>query len=574
MFIKKLSIKNNFKIIREINFNKGLNLIVDNTPLDSTKTTGNNVGKTTVLKLIDYCLGGDQNLIYTDIDAGKEVYQIVKDFLYDTEVIITLTLKRDLDDDMSEEIIIERNFLKRSKSIRKINGLNETKESFENRLKQIFFPDLMDDKPTLRQLIAHNIRYKDYAINNTLNHIHPNTKAIEYESLYLYMFGCKDEFATRKQELNALIKQERKFISRLEANQVKSAYITSLAFIESEISRLIQKKDTLNINENFEHDLNELNNVKYRISKISASLTNTKIKKSLIEESLYTLNLQTSDINLNELRNLYAEVKNLDIEIQKSFEDLVIFHNTMVQNKAKYITKELPSLEEKIAMEQSVLSKLILKEKELASSISQSDSFDDLNQIIAELNEKYQQKGEYENLIKQINDAEILLRAYMNDFNSLGANLYSVDAQQNLILKIHKFNEIFSSISKDLYDEPYLLNVELGYDRQSGKPCYKFYTFNSNIGSGKKQGEILSFDLAYVQFADKYNIPCMHFILNDKKELMDDKQLLELEKLVERFNVQVVISILKDKLPVQLQNEKYYAIQLSQYDKLFKIENS
>ena len=54
------------EIIRDIFFRDGLNLIVDETPTISGKETGNNVGKTTVLKLIDFCLGASAKNIYTD----------------------------------------------------------------------------------------------------------------------------------------------------------------------------------------------------------------------------------------------------------------------------------------------------------------------------------------------------------------------------------------------------------------------------------------------------------------------------------------------------------------------------
>ncbi|WP_434335212.1 hypothetical protein V2P22_03930 [Mycoplasma capricolum subsp. capricolum] len=46
MFIKQLKISTPTKLIRELNFTKGVNLIIDNTPLKDDETTGNNVGKT------------------------------------------------------------------------------------------------------------------------------------------------------------------------------------------------------------------------------------------------------------------------------------------------------------------------------------------------------------------------------------------------------------------------------------------------------------------------------------------------------------------------------------------------
>ncbi|WP_238327885.1 ABC-three component system middle component 6 [Paenibacillus gorillae] len=68
---KKLIILNQEDIIRELNFHSGMNLIIDETPTSDGKQTGNNVGKTTVLKLIDFCLGASPAIIYTDTENKK-----------------------------------------------------------------------------------------------------------------------------------------------------------------------------------------------------------------------------------------------------------------------------------------------------------------------------------------------------------------------------------------------------------------------------------------------------------------------------------------------------------------------
>ena len=93
MFIEKLKISTKDETIREMNFHIGMNLIIDNTPLTADlKSTGNNVGKTTVLKLIYFCLGGEGKDIYTDEENKNKVYEDVKNFLINQEVLVTLTL--------------------------------------------------------------------------------------------------------------------------------------------------------------------------------------------------------------------------------------------------------------------------------------------------------------------------------------------------------------------------------------------------------------------------------------------------------------------------------------------------
>ena len=42
--------------------------------------------------------------------------------------------------------------------------------------------------------------------------------------------------------------------------------------------------------------------------------------------------------------------------------------------------------------------------------------------------------------------------------------------------------------------------------------------------------------------------------MNDKRELMSDNQLVAIAQIVEREDIQFVASILKDKLPTELQD--------------------
>ena len=125
-------------------------------------------------------------------------------------------------------------------------------------------------------------------------------------------------------------------------------------------------------------------------------------------------------------------------------------------------------------------------------------------------------------------------------------------------------------MSYELYGEKYALKVDT--KTVKGRRLYEFTAFNTNFSSGKKQGEISCFDIAYTLFADEENIPCMHFLLNDKKELMHDNQLLKIANLVNARGIQFVASILKDKLPEELNKDEYVVLKLSQDDKLFRIE--
>jgi uncharacterized protein YydD (DUF2326 family) len=570
MFIKSLTISKGASVIREIEFREGINLIVDES---SVEITGNNVGKTTVLKLVDFCLGANKKNIWIDPENPKETYELVKDFLIQNEILITLCLKEDLKIAASKEIVIERNFLSHVKKvIRKIDGNQYTEEEFEPELENIFYPEKTSDKPTFRQIISHNIRYKDLSINNTLKTLDKYTSNAEYETLYLFLFGCDFSSGNEKQIILEKIKRELTFKTRLQKVQTKSAYEAKLAIIESDILELDAKKSNLNINENFEKDLNDLNELKYQINSCSSEITKLNIRKELINEAIEGIKSSSANIDTVQLNQIYSQFTDLVGEVQRSFEDLVIYHNQMIEEKSKYIAKELPEIQKQINAKQILLKSYLQNEAKLTDKISKSDSFEELEELIIVMNEKHRTKGELESIINQLNEVESNLKEYNDDLKKIEEELFSDEFEEKVKSQINKFNKHFSAISELLYGEQYALKYEIETNKNHQK-LYKFSAFNTNFSSGKKQGEISCFDIAYTFFADDENIPCMHFLLNDKKELMHDNQLVKIAELVNQNKIQFVASILKDKLPPQLNNEEYFVVKLSDNDKLFRIEN-
>jgi uncharacterized protein YydD (DUF2326 family) len=420
-------------------------------------------------------------------------------------------------------------------------------------------------------MIAHNIRYSDLSITNTLKILDRYTRDDEYETLYLFLFGCDFDKGDTKQTLRTQIDLEEKFKKRLETEQTKSAYETSLSILLNDIEELETRKNLINISPTFENDLDELNEVKYEINKTAATVGNLELKKNLINESKIQLANGITSINNDQIRQIYTQATSLIDNIQKTFEDLVSFHNTMITSKILFITNDLPNIEREIENGKKQIADLLEKEKQLNSRIKQSDSFEDLESIIVQLNEHYQKKGEYENIISQISKVDSSLSQLTTELSEIDDVLFSDEYKHKIQEQLNKLNKHFSNISNELYGEKYA--IKLDEKSVKGRRVYEFTAFNTNFSSGKKQGEISCFDFAYTLFADEENIPCMHFLLNDKKELMHDNQLIKLGKFANDNNIQLVAAMLKDKLPTDLNKDEYIIIRLSQSDKLFKIEN-
>lgn len=131
-------------------------------------------------------------------------------------------MTENLNDSDAKTLEIQRNFLPGKKAIRKINGKPILDKDFEQELERSIMPGKEVEKPTFRQIISHNIRYKDDSITNTLKTLDKFTTDIEYETLYLYLLGCSFDEGARKQALVSKINQEITFKERLEKKQAKT----------------------------------------------------------------------------------------------------------------------------------------------------------------------------------------------------------------------------------------------------------------------------------------------------------------------------------------------------------------
>lgn len=569
MFIKSLKIFSKNETIRNISFHSGLNLIVDNTSSSNKIKTGNDVGKTTVLKLIDICFGANINKIYQDTESKKHEDKFVRSFLEENKICVSLELCKDFSGNAF--LTIERNFLKYKNAIRKINGENIQEHDFEKKLLNIIFPNQNYTKPTFRQIISHNNRYTEQAVTNTLRTLDAYSKDTDYEALYLFLLGCNFANGEEKQKLVEKKAQEENYKKRIENGKSKTVYETFLTQIENDIQKLNERKKTFGINSEFENDLSSLDDVRYSIDKLTSEINILITRKNLIKDTVEDLEKEKSEMELSQIRHLYNEVKFNLSNIQKTFEELVDYHNKMIISKVKFISSELPSLELQIKTKNNELSVLLNKEKTLANKLTKYDTFLSLEDIISQLNEKYRQKGEYETILNQLDTADETIKQLTTDLTRINDNLFSENFNNELNSRVARFNQIYSRISTELYGEQYVLTCEIK-DSKKGK-IYDFNSFNTNMSSGKKQGEILCFDIAYILYARQENIPHLDFLLNDKKELLHGNQIEKVASFVKENNIQLVLTILKDKLPPSLVTKENIILELSQDDKLFRIEN-
>jgi uncharacterized protein YydD (DUF2326 family) len=565
MFLKQVIIQNKSTIIRDIHFHKGINLIVDETPVGSTQqATGNNVGKTTVLRLVDYCFGADGKNIYQDTEFNKQPNTTIENFLKDNEIIITVILVDNLDTSKNE-VVIRKNFLSRTKKLQEINGENITNDKeFDKALKKEIFNSEVD-KPTFRQIISKNIRDEKNKMTNIVKVLNSFSSSEVYEALYLFWLGISTDSHSEKERLSLDKKKEESFQKRLKKEGELSLIEQQFILLNDKIDELNTRKNKFNLNENYTADVDKLNDVKSKLNRSATELSRLEIRKDLIIESKEDLEQEYTKIDTSQIKSLYEKAKSLISNIQVSFEDTVKFHNDLISEKLEYITKELPEIEQQIRKIKSEIIVLRKEEDTLTEILNKSALVEDFEKTILDLNKQFERKGNLEEQKRLWLYSQEKLAEIDKNLNAINLGISSKDDQiQN---RITEFNKYFSVMSNRLYGETYLLSS------QKNEKGYELIVTNleGNPSTGKKKGQIAAFDFAYIQFADKLDIECLHFIMHDQLETIHDNQLNTIVEVANSINGQYIVPILRDKIPTNIDISEFEVLSLSQDDKLFKI---
>ena len=443
MFLNYLHIIKNGSTLRKIDFKKGVNLIVDTTPKSKLKETGNDVGKTTVLRLVDYCLGGNGKDIFQGSEF-KDVNEKVEKFLISNNVEIILSLVSSFENDKQNEIVLKRNFLQRENKIASINGQNmpNIRDEYCPELNKIIF-GITSEKPTFRQIIPRFIRNDAHKMNNILKYL-PVTKDSVYETIYLYMFGVKDknEFFSEKQLLVDQLKTEKNYLNKISGQQPATTIEQVLSTLESDIEELNIKKKNFNVSPKYQEEFEKLGMIKENINEISSKLAERQMRLNLINENISDLKENFSSVDSDVIKNMYTETKKFFPDLQKKFEDAVKFHNSLIQNKLKFISRDIPAIEKEISDLKVTLNSELQKEEEIGEKLSSSGSLSDYELLVEGLNSKYEKKGQFEEKLYQIRNLEESIRHKTERLEELTKELNN--SEPELMNNIKIFNKYFT----------------------------------------------------------------------------------------------------------------------------------
>ncbi len=568
MKIKKLIVrktKPSEVIIREITFNeKGLSLIVDNTP-ENIIESGNSVGKSTAIKIIDLCLGAKSvRELYYDSDTRSENIE-VKDFLSENKVQAELILL-----DVNKNIYsIKRDLFPHGKKY--IFDDEYNKDEFGVELKKLIF-GLNEPRPTFRQLIPKFVRLENTAEDSMIKFLPMMTSNDVYDTIYCFLFQIySDKLVNQKSEIIEKLSECQKTVQALE----KSKSITSLSvlkqsleIINSDLDDLYNKRRKLSYMDIYRDELDTKRKLTLRINDIQEKMELLEFEIDNIEKSILKLSEEKRDIDFDTLSAIYDEAKSYIPELQKNFEDMVNFHNTMIQNRIDFIQQQLKSKHELLEQYSQQLGGILEEKEKVTIEALDEGLLDELNMLNKKIEELSLKKGEIQQSIYLIEEQEQIRQ-------NLNEELFTVEKQmegEGIEEKIKRFNQIFSDYCDKLYGEKYLLAYNDNWKEEKKFPV-SIASLGGKIGTGKKKAVIVAYDLAYMQYSVEVGMKVPQFVIHDKMENTHINQIKTIFEICNKIEGQYIIPILRERIDKVDQQyiERSKVLELSSSDKFFRI---
>lgn len=568
MFLKELVVTSPYLgEIRRISFHKGVNLILDKSTTDLSGT-GNSVGKTTVLRSLDFCMGAKQESFYTDPEF-KTTNVLIKDFLIDNEVEFKLTLTLSKND----ELTIKRKVLPEPKIFCKIDDKEyNSLKSFCHDLKIALFFSAAD-KPSLRQIMSRIIRDTSDKMSNTLKTLYNKTSSAEYETLNLFLFGFENpSILSEKQTTNRKLKKLESELIILTKIRSKNSLEQSLEIINRDIGERNNAIENYDLGESYESQMRELNSIKLEISALSLDLASLHMKKSINLQAIDELLQQQDNSDPNDLKALYLEATNRVEKLSKTFEDALNFHNQMIHKKVEFIKSQMDRVNEKINNKSELLTAWLTKESSILKELSSLGSLSDLQLLQKELNKLYESKGSFESSLEQIKAYELKISNLTEKINEISIKINK--AIDNFDNRVKIFNNFFSIYTKKLYDEEFILT----FTEKNGVYDFKVdpvgvVASKGNLGDGKKKAQVSALDLAYLSLQAEIKSKSVRFVAHDGIEAIHPNQIRVLFDIASSIDGQYILAILSDKLS-SIEKKfitEHTILELSEDNKFFKI---
>jgi uncharacterized protein YydD (DUF2326 family) len=536
---------------KSVEFTKGFNIVLaDRTSESSGKDSRNGLGKTTLIEIINFCLGSSFNK-----DSPLRQREL-ENWTFSLNLTLRgedFTVSRNTSNHL--KIFVEGDFSTWPiKPERNLEGYYLKVSDWNAILGNIMFglsPETIQREysPTFRSLISFHIRSSKGAY---LTPFKQYSQQLEWDIQVnnAYLMGLNWEYASRFQSL----KDRKKTLNGLKkaAKQgLLSGYLGTLGELEAEKiginEKIVTSKTNLasfKVHPQYLDIENEANSLTQRIHKlVNRNITHGQLlsayNKSISEEE---------DVSSEKIENVYQEAGLFfPDKLKVKLNELVNFHDQILSNRTSYLEAEIKKIQREIEIQNEQVSSLTKKRAELLRILQKHgalEEYDELRTVLTKLEQRFGEINERINNLKTFEKGISEIKIKQQElFQQTRRDIGERKAIVEQAIKS------FNNYSDFLYSEPGLLSIDIT------DVGYKFNVEIKRAGShGIGNMKIFCYDLMvnYLE-TNKRNSP--GFLIHDSTifDGVDERQVAKALELAEKESreegFQYICTINSDMVP-------------------------
>lgn len=539
MQLIKLSVFDGSEEIRTIQFKDGINIITN------LGETGNQIGKSTSLRALAFCLGGKSEPLWKDPDNNK-VNEKVKDYLTKGDVKFELTLRvASINHQITRVLSRKMGSLRESiKIISTIDGVvYKSNAGFTRELPRIF--GYTREQPSFNSIRSKFFRTNRTTSNNTLAYLHTYTSDNDYDLIYAYLFDF--EFIDSVRQIN-LIEQQ----IQLEDNRIRTLLgglplanrQEEIQLIDLKISELKIKEDEYDIFESQSYAIAELRESRRSVAALTSRIVKLETKLYYNNKTIERYKNNLVELNVGEITSLYNEAKSLVPNLSKTLEETIEFHNSIMSRKAAYVEEMSAETADELDTLRMSLARLISDEQSKVKDLSRDSHVSGLILVEKQMQDLREARGRLAYVISEVEVSNKRIKDLLTTVDGVKRSIAVHYSDLNSKLKV--FNEAYVDITKRLFVTHHNeLTVSAGRD---GKADFKITNEELNTGDGVPRAAAMAFDMSYVYFVNKFKSRLPAFTAQDYLEVVDEDKLIKLFDFANEKKIQTIAAILNDKL--------------------------
>ena len=500
-----LAIRSNHPSFKSVEFDKGFNIVVADRVFDNENSklkSRNGAGKTTLIEIMNFCLGAKVGKDSVFRSSNLKGWSFTLDIEIDSE---NYSFERSVDDTTRifvvkgaiDEIGEEYKYDKRRGAfyfspsvfnkhmLRKMYGLEPNQDGSYS--------------PSFRELISYVIR------RGSDGYISPFAffgKQTEYSKQICnaFLLNLNVNYAEQFQ----IIKNKKKGIEDYK-KAAKTGVLGDLSLNigalstevfrrQKEVDELAKQLEGFKVLPQYKEITQEANSCTTKMHELSNELL---IQQRLIDRYEDSISTETIDVSIDDIKNVYEEAGIVFSErLNKSLEDVLCFHQKILENRKNYLQTEIERLKE--------------SKKEIEATIySLDNNRSDLMKIL----ESHGALEEYSMLQNRYNEIKALLEGAQKRLSTIqyiedSKSRLKIENQELLIKARQDYNErvylreeavsLYKTNTEFLYPHAGTLTVDL---KETG------YNFNIDIKNSRSQGvgymKVFCYDMMIAELGKK-----------------------------------------------------------------------